>query len=279
MREVLYFVIIAALSVSAAVGDIELLNANFELMYDPCDGEVFHRPMYWGSENFAATDSNFTAVPEHGQSPDWYFEEETIIPFEGENCLVLSTDDIGPDGGERHASVVQDYNFVEGLTIEFYYFFGTFDYVPYGDFATVTLLNDRPVEIFSIAVDDIGNYNSTDGWVKFEKFLDPCDLDPLHYEYSGIEFKVEDATDLIYKTYFAVDAMRIGFKPEKGDFNDDWRVNFEDFAVFAQDWQMVDSNIMDPNVDIDDNNYVDVNDMMNFCEHWLDGSENPEYWP
>lgn len=279
MIKVLYFVIIGILLVSVAFGDAELLNANFELMQDPCDGEDFHRPMYWESENFAAIDSNFTAVPGHGQSPNWYFENETIIPFERDNCLVLSTDDIGPDGGEREAWVVQDYNFVEGLTIEFYYFFGTFDYMPYGDYATVNLINARPIEIFRIAVDDVGNYSSTEGWLKFEKYLDPNDPNvPEGYnDFSGIEFKVEDATDAIYKTYFAVDAVRIGYKPEKGDFNDDWRVNFEDFAVFAQDWQMADVNIIDPNVDIDDNNYVDVNDMMIFCEHWLDGAENPEY--
>jgi hypothetical protein len=277
MTKVLYFVIVAVLLVSAVRGDAELFNASFELMRDPCDGESFHRPLYWDSENFAAIDSNFTPVPEHGQTPFWYFEDETIIPFDGNNCLILSTDDIDIDGGERHASAIQDYNFVESLTIEFYYFFGTFDYMPYGDYATVNLVNSRPKEIFRVAVDDVGNYKSTDGWIRAEKYLDPCEINVNYDDFWAIEFKVEDATDAIYKTYFAVDAVRIGYKPEEGDYNDDWLVNFEDFAVFARDWQMADASIVDPNVDIDDNNYVDVNDMMIFCDHWLDGAENQEY--
>ena len=49
------------------------------------------------------------------------------------------------------------------------------------------------------------------------------------------------------------------------DFNSDGIVNFFDYALFANFWQTT-SDVYDL---IDDNNYIDYNDLDRFCEDWL----------
>ena len=49
------------------------------------------------------------------------------------------------------------------------------------------------------------------------------------------------------------------------DFNSDGIVNFFDYALFANFWQTT-SDVYDL---IDDNNYIDYNDLARFCEDWL----------
>ncbi len=56
------------------------------------------------------------------------------------------------------------------------------------------------------------------------------------------------------------------------DFNNDAIVNFKDFAIFASHWMA--ANCTDPNwcdgTDLDHNGKVDVNDLMLFCQYWLE---------
>jgi hypothetical protein len=56
------------------------------------------------------------------------------------------------------------------------------------------------------------------------------------------------------------------------DFNRDTVVDFADFAMFASHWQM--TGCMDPGwcdgTDLDVNGDVDINDLMLFCEFWLE---------
>jgi hypothetical protein len=56
------------------------------------------------------------------------------------------------------------------------------------------------------------------------------------------------------------------------DFNTDWQVDFKDFSVLAGYWY--DTNCVGPDwcegTDIDNSGTVDVNDLMLFCDYWLD---------
>jgi hypothetical protein len=59
------------------------------------------------------------------------------------------------------------------------------------------------------------------------------------------------------------------------DFNKDTKVDFRDFAVLASHWRATDCN--DPNwcqgTDLNVNGCVDVNDLMLFCEYWLERTQ------
>lgn len=59
------------------------------------------------------------------------------------------------------------------------------------------------------------------------------------------------------------------------DFNQDHIVNFVDFAVVGLYWGMTDCN--DPNgcgrVDFDGNKTIDINDLGQFCEYWLERTD------
>jgi hypothetical protein len=59
------------------------------------------------------------------------------------------------------------------------------------------------------------------------------------------------------------------------DFNNDTKVDFRDFAVFASYWQVTDCNNSAgcQGTDLDVNGSVDVNDLMLFCEYWLERTE------
>jgi hypothetical protein len=48
------------------------------------------------------------------------------------------------------------------------------------------------------------------------------------------------------------------------DFDGDERVNFLDYAILAGAWQT-----NDPNISLDDDNDVDIDDLALFCEDWL----------
>jgi hypothetical protein len=59
------------------------------------------------------------------------------------------------------------------------------------------------------------------------------------------------------------------------DFNDDTKVDFRDYAILASHWLETDCNnsgwCQGTDLDIDGN--VDLNDLMLFCEYWLEKTE------
>jgi hypothetical protein len=59
------------------------------------------------------------------------------------------------------------------------------------------------------------------------------------------------------------------------DFNKDTIVDFHDFAILASYWQETNCNIIDwcDGTDLDINGSVDVNDLMLFCQYWLERTE------
>jgi hypothetical protein len=59
------------------------------------------------------------------------------------------------------------------------------------------------------------------------------------------------------------------------DFNNDTKVDFADFAILASHWRATDCN--DPGwcegTDLNHDGCVDVNDLMLFCEYWLERTQ------
>jgi hypothetical protein len=61
------------------------------------------------------------------------------------------------------------------------------------------------------------------------------------------------------------------------DFDQDTEVDFRDYAILASHWQETDCNAPNSNwcegTDLDINGSIDVNDLMLFCEYWLEKTE------
>lgn len=60
-----------------------------------------------------------------------------------------------------------------------------------------------------------------------------------------------------------------------GDYNDDWIINFKDYAILIWFWNH-------PNppayVDLDNDGAIDMNDLSIFCERWLEPGDNTAAW-
>lgn len=256
----------------------QVTNGGFETASDPCDGEDFNRPSMWQTRFFAASDSNFTPITEHGQETrlNWQTPEVVIYPNSGQKCLVLSTDDISlDDDREWWAQASQKIDFKQGDKIEFYYFFGTFDYPSYSDYASFILFKEGFLEDpihngmvnydeYIIGVDDVGAYGSMAGWEKFEYTFTADDAN----NFDSIAFRVQDRQDKIFKSYFAIDDVKLIVEPGIADINGDYIVNFIDFEQFLQHWNLAEPNDLG-GCDFDNSMVVDVNDLAIFCDNWL----------
>jgi hypothetical protein len=96
----------------------------------------------------------------------------------------------------------------------------------------------------------------------------------IDYEAIGLGY-----CDVIFYDYDVNDLNPVEIIPfhhvRTRDFNGDTKVDFIDFAVLASYWQVTNCN--DPNwcegTDLDINGSVDANDLMLFCEYWLEETE------
>jgi hypothetical protein len=61
-------------------------------------------------------------------------------------------------------------------------------------------------------------------------------------------------------------------EPNNPNLNNDSRVDFNDFAIMGENWRQTGTDLAG---DFDDSNSVDINDLMQFCWHWLE--EYSEY--
>ncbi|OQY07491.1 MAG: hypothetical protein B6I25_01655 [Planctomycetales bacterium 4572_13] len=259
-----------------AVGFCQIQNGRFEIPDPNRATEWFTPPKYWDFENYANTLSEFTPQPAHNQTIEWTIPS----PFEGEYFLLLSTEDVegpGSDGQIKHSAAWQVLHARTGDVLVGAYFFGTCDYTPFGDIGTIVLEpNDpidglRPITLVDIEVSDIGNFGSTDGWQTFQHTFDSSQTG----DYT-IRCKVEDYTDKIYRSYLAVDNLRIcSAIPAYGDLNMDCGVDLLDFSVLGSVWLADCNDISDPNApchlaDMDKSGIVDPNDLVLMSEHWLE---------
>lgn len=143
-----------------------------------------------------------------------------------------------------------------------------------------TLYNSYKGSILNAAGDPnaafVGDYFPSDpnGLQFFTAFL--FDEPPVQagewfiVDYNAIQ--VGDCNITFYGQYPPEFIHNIQLKQVKTcDFDNSYKVNFNDFALLASYW---DCNCTGPDwcegTDLDDNNFVDINDLYLFSRHWLD---------
>lgn len=233
-------------------------NGSFECYIDTND----FRPCQWEAENFAR--SLTWLYPEelcfYGYVDNWRIDvNEGLGPLQGYRLLVIKS----ASGG--HCSGVSKDFYVEGnRVIKGRYFFGTSDYLPYNDYATIRIIPTGPntnpaIELLYVDVNEIGNNSSMWGWGQFS----------VEVNYGGwyrIEAKVCDAGDDVFDSFLVLDCVNFCNSFSLGDLDFDCCVNFFDFSVFVQ---YLDAN--EPFSDLDQNGNVDLADMMVITDQWLNG--------
>lgn len=275
-RNYRYFIFLAVLCL-CAVGNAAVQNGGFEDT-EPNDQLPFDPPEAWIRENHASVRTWFTPDPCEGDVDEWKINlNDGIYPIEGQSFVVVSSGDFVP---EPWMANIQQYVWVQsGQTFSGYYFFGTADYLPYNDYATIKLVpydsnsGLRDIIVVRIDVSDVNDNSCMEGWDYFERTFSPA-------EAGGYELmiSVRDMEDQIYPSYLIVDGLTLCNTPPDGDISRDCQVNFIDFALLADDW-LVDCS--DPNY-ISDPNYncykgtnlnglgrVDANDLELLSDNWL----------
>lgn len=285
--------LLSALCISSAFCDPN--NGSFELFdYNETTSSRFNSPINdpngWHTENFVTV---IPVFPDNlpGSKSNWNMNTALgLHPFDGNSLLVLSTGDTSINYSKAWQSITIN----EGDKITGVYFFGACDYRPWSDWATIKLVshNNPSIEIPIVYtdIDLLGDYGSFGGWQRFEYIFKADEAG----EYDLV-LLVNDKNDYQLESYLAVDKIVIcrnhpgNPPPEKGDLNCDCTVNFEDFTMFANDWQYDCNNpIMynddqsrpqyyDPNcncllgTDVNGDGPVDFADVIILSENWLQG--------
>jgi hypothetical protein len=251
---------------------------------------------------YAGLDPNF--IPPE-LSVDWSIPS----PYQGDTFVVLSTGGAGDirNGDIKSSTISQEVFLYPGDTIIGAYFFGTTDYSPYNDYASIYLElaadpNDYPdsLEYFLIpeaqcSVDSIGSFRSTfelspdtGGWITFSHTVEPNQIGPYY-----LRCEVVDLWDTIYNTYFAIDGLRICRGGRSiADMDWDCDVDLLDYSIISKAWMTFcpdipiddpnfpgDPNdypvpVTDPNIpcqlaDLDNSWFVEPNDLIIFSDQWL----------
>jgi len=248
-------------------------------------------PDCYASLIFRSEDPNtpsFVPQPEKQQTIEWSISE----PYEGNSFVLLSTGDLDPnhpDSEVKSSLLSQEVHLFEADMIMGAYFFGTCDYPNYDDHGEIYLESseDPNTKIFIIdpenpndlcATQWVGAYGSTENWMTFEYIIEPNMVGSYRFC-----CKVEDGgTDQIYKSYLAVDNLRIcrgGLSIADLDWDCD--VDLLDYSILSSAWLADCNEISDPNspyydpnipcetADIDNNEFVDPNDLFIMFDQWL----------
>lgn len=276
MKKLVFAAIIVFVSLPSVGG---ILNGSFECS-EPNVSEWFEPPCQWVHENYAGAHSVFIPTPEleNGRRDEVNWSVPATV--EGNNFCVLSTGDMG-DGSDSlitSSSIKQRIVLNPGDYLKGSYFFGTCDWSPFLDAATITLTSAKRetdpnfIELVQVSVQDVGDCSSMDDWA------------PIFYAYTGLQAseydlvcEVHDVRDTIFKSYLVIDNLHICRVAEnEGDLNRDCEVNIEDFALFSMAWLATcsDPNTYDPNApcdfaDMDDSDLVDLDDLNIMSAWWL----------
>lgn len=115
----------------------------------------------------------------------------------------------------------------------------------------------------------VGNYSSTDGWLPFSYTFTEETAGTYKFEAA-----VYDIGDQIYKSYLAVDGLKLCKLPPEGDLNGDTSVNAVDLAIFSNSLGL---DCSDPNNMCD---YINMNGQENSLDYNENGVIDPEdAWP
>ncbi len=262
-----------------ATGYAAVYNGGFEII-EPNSPEPFDPPDGWERQNYAAVLEQFIPHPPQGNVDNWKIDlGQGLKAAQGDRFVVVSSDDYAPD--PTVASIQQYVEVLAGQSIAGYYFFGTADYIPYNDYATIKLvpadsnLGLRDITVVRVEVADVNDYSSMEGWEYFERTFSPAESGPYH-----LIITVNDFSDAYYPSYLAVDGLSLCDQRPAYDINQDCAVDFADFSWLATDW-LQDCNdpnyLEDPNsncymgTDLDGNGPVDTNDLMLLTDSWLEG--------
>lgn len=267
-------------------GSFELFDYNAPKTLEYSDRQYYNFPVYdpngWHTENFVTVVNGFLPNLFAGVKSSWLIPLDVNFPaFKGEHLLVLSSGDTTITS----STAWQPISIAAGDKLTGVYFVGVCDYLSWDDWAEIKLVplehnSGLPVIILASAdVETVGDYSSFTGWTKFEYTFSPQEAG----DYNLILF-VSDKDDKQLESYLLVDSIVLckyneqNPPPEKGDFNCDCTVDFQDFNRLARDWLYDCSSLSyDPNcscllgTDIDDSGPVDFNDLRIFSENWLCG--------
>lgn len=287
-----------------------LHNGLFECGEPNLVTQSFTPPIYWERIPLPDTLADCYA----GLHPDFVPPEpriEWVIPgpYQGDTFVVLSTGgyDAVPDGAVTSSKISEEVFLYAGDTIIGAYFFGTTDYRPFNDYASIFLElavdpNDYPDSVEHVLisgaqcdVETIESFRSTfelspetGGWITFSHTVEPNQVGPYF-----LRCEVTDFKDTIYNSYFAIDGLRIcrGGQPI-ADLDWDCDVDLLDYSIISEAWLTfcpdIDINdpnfpgdpndypppVTDPNIpcqlaDIDNNWFVDPNDLSIMSDQWL----------
>ncbi len=244
----------------------EILNPSFE-MYEP-NGD-FNTPLDWNVINYADVVRSFIPVSIYsGRNINWLTDE--ITPYDGNSFILLSTGNMEPD--PPYSEISQTVTFSAGQKLSGYYFFGTYDYLDFNDYAQIILetsldSNLPDIIVAEVSVSEVGDFNSTDGWQYFEHIFTQEDAGTY-----DLVFTVVDIGDNIYPSFLAADYLATCDIAPYGDINTDCIVDFKDFTLFAQHWL---DSCTEPdwcgNTDFDQSGTTDIYDMALFTDYWLWG--------
>lgn len=260
----------------------QVANGGFEIPDPNRATQWYTPPMDWFFEdtftqpinrNYVGLHTTFVPIPEHGQvDVTWVIP----APFNGEKFVLLSTGDsngLDSESDTFNSTISQIITLCPGDTLYGNYFFGTTDYSRFEDTGFGKLLDpnlvvsldegvtdpnayylspndpiniNTGIQLFLISVDDVASYKSTESWQFFK------------YTYQGnscqqfrLYFQVRDCEDRSYKSYLALDNVRICRNaPELADLNRDCFIDMNDLNLLARAW-MADCN--DPMVAADAN--------------------------
>ena len=199
--------------------------------------------------------------------------------YEGSTFVLLSTGGFNgiPDRDIRGSRISQRVYLSAGDTITGTCFFGTTDYMPFNDYAQISLEPAGEPGTPSIPatfvipgtycnVETVGSSQST-GWISFSYTIEP--------DHGGDYYlccEVSDIGDPIFNSYYAIDGLRIcrGGKPDS-DLDYNCGVDLVDFAYLANYWGLDDCDGLDDcgRADIDGSGDVGVGDLAAVAEDWL----------
>lgn len=293
-------------ALTAGIANSGLNNGGFEVIDEPSRSELFATPAQWEIFNYVAVVDHFSPTPQSRQesSTNWSPDilANGLYPSAGNSFVLLSTGDVGTDSNTEQAWTSQEFQASAYETIYGNFFFGTFDFAPYYDYATIDLVHqDDPndsIPLVIVGLDtgniagseiypthlDVGTYGSTQGWQYFQYTFTK--------ETAGnyqLLINIYDISDNIYRSYIAIDSLNVCIRPEYGDINLDCKVNLIDFTIMAEDWLCDCSNpadLPDPNDcswtqlpdgeikvnlpgDINDDKAVDYLDLKMISEKWM----------
>jgi hypothetical protein len=277
-----YFILFAAVLLCAVSHAGVIYNGNFEIALEQGVPDNHWHPFYppegWQRENYAAILNRFVPDYNEGNYEQWRIDtQKGLQPIEGLSFVLLTTDDLIED--PKWALIEQEIYVEAGQTMSGYYFFGTLDYLPYPDWASITMVpidldhHPRSIILVNVNVQTVGSYSSTEGWVYFEYTFSAEEEGGYH-----LIIRVDDYFDERFTSYFAIDGLTLCDTHLDGDINRDCKVNFKDFSWLATDWL---ENCSDPDyfsdpqsncyrgTDLNDDGPVDLNDLKLLSDSWM----------